>query len=100
MATDLTGQANVTITDTAAWKVQHKACIMVDAGTKVTWKGDFQFHPLAGGVSPTKDAASPITKAGPGSGMTPVVVTFDKAGDFPYFCGIHTSSMKGVVYVK
>jgi len=99
-STDRTGEANVMITDISAWVVIHNACIIVDAGTTVTWEGNFDLHPLRGGVSPTPDAANPVEIAGPGAGMTPVSVTLDTAGDYPYFCGIHLSSMAGVIYVR
>ena len=99
-ATDRTGLATVIITDISAWSIGHNACILVDAGTTVQWNGSFTAHPLAGGVSPTTDSSSPITVAGPGSGTTPVTVTLSSAGDFPYFCTIHLSSMAGVVYVR
>ncbi|TNE89946.1 MAG: hypothetical protein EP330_10005 [Deltaproteobacteria bacterium] len=98
-ATDLTGQAAVTITDEAAWSVGHNLCILVDVGTVVTWEGNFDSHPLEGGVDATEDTSSPIDQAGPGSGSTPIAVTFSAGGDFGYYCGIHTGSMNGVVYV-
>jgi plastocyanin len=99
-ATDRTGEANVTITDISAWVVVHNACIIVDAGTTVTWEGNFDSHPLRGGVSPSPDAANPIEMAGPGSGATPVSVMLNMAGDYPYYCGLHFSSMAGVIYVR
>lgn len=99
-ATDMTGMAAVTLSGPATWSFGHHACIRVSTGTAVTWEGDFSVHPLIGGITPTMDAASPVTLAGPGSGATPVVVTFGTAGDFPYFCGVHTASMTGVIYVE
>jgi plastocyanin len=99
MATDLTGQATVSITDISAWSMPHTACIIVSAGTVVSWTGNFTFHPLKGGNTPTPDLTSPITLAGPGVGATTIAVTLSNPGTFPYFCGIHLSSMDGVVYV-
>ena len=99
-AQDRTGEAAVSITDIDGWEIGHKVCLKVSTGTVVSWSGNFTFHPLAGGVLPTQDAASPITTAGSTvTGDGTVDVTFDTAGDYPYFCTIHTSSMSGVVYV-
>ena len=99
-ATDLTGQSTVIITDTSAWLVGHSACIIVSENTTVTWQGNFSAHPLGGGVTPTADATSPITVAASGSGSSPVDVTFDDSGDYPYYCLVHKTAMQGVVYVR
>lgn len=99
-AMDMRGMAAVTITDISAWMTPHSACIIVDAGTSVTWNGSFGPHPLVGGETGTPDTASPITLAGPGAGTTPVTATFASAGVFPYYCTIHLDSMQGVVYVR
>lgn len=99
-ATDNRGQANVTVTATSSWTQGHNVCMIVDLGTTVTWGGNFTSHPLIGGVTPTRDNSSPITIAGPGSGTTPVAVTLSSVGDFGYFCDIHTSTMKGMIYVR
>ena len=96
-ATNMKGMASVTVTNTQAWSIPHQVCIVVDAGTQLTWEGNFSAHPLAGGQTGTVDAASPI---GAGSGTTPFVVTLGTAGTYPYFCSIHLSSMQGVVYVE
>lgn len=93
-ATDMTGMAAV---DADAWALNHAMCIVVDVGTIVTWTGDFQTHPLVGGVTPTTDDASPITKASESNGAT--AVTFDTMGAYPYFCTVHKAGMQGVVYV-
>ncbi len=94
IAEDFTSMSAVNL----PWDFPHQRCVRVTAGTTVTWAGDFSFHPLEGGVSPTPDAGSPITTASP-SGMS-TTVTFTNAGDFPYFCGVHTGSMRGVIYVE
>lgn len=100
-ALDQTGNADVVISDLIAWDLAHNnVCIRVDAGTNVTWNGNFTNHPLDGGVSPTENANSPIDIAGAGAvGDDTVVVTLTLGGDYPYFCGIHTGLMRGVVYV-
>ena len=93
-AEDMTGMANVMLT----WSNPHSECIVVDAGTVVTWTGDFAFHPLAGGETPTVDDASPITMSDQTGDSASV--TFDAGGEYPYFCTVHTSAMQGVVYVE
>jgi plastocyanin len=98
-ATDMTGAAEVDISAIAAWQAPHQVCAIVSASTTVSWDGNFLSHPMAGGVSPTTDATSPITLAGPGSGTDTLSVALAEAGDFPYFCGIHTGTMTGVIYV-
>jgi len=97
-AMDLTGSTAVTITDIDAWEVPHSACIIVSQGTAVTWKGDFDEHPLVGGTSGLTDPGSPITQAD-ASGTADVTVTFSAADRYPYFCDVHTATMLGVVYV-
>jgi plastocyanin len=93
---DETGSTTLQIT----WSFNHSRCLLVDVGTKVVWDGNFDTHPLSGGVSPTEDTSSPIDMAGPGSGTGQVEVTFDATGDYPYFCDTHFMSMTGVVYVQ
>jgi plastocyanin len=99
-ATNLTGNAAVTINDTSPWDFNHAACVIVDKDTVVTWEGNFNTHPLRGGTTPTPDAGNPIEIAGAVSGTTPVDVTFANIGTFPYYCGMHVATMKGVVYVQ
>jgi hypothetical protein len=94
MATDMTNQSTVTLT----WSLPHHECILIRKGTTVKWSGNFQAHPLVGGITPDQDPASPITAATPANGE--VSVTFANAGEFPYFCVVHTSQMEGVVYVE
>jgi len=94
-----TGLTAVTITDTSAWEVPHSACIIVSQGTAVTWQGDFDEHPLVGGVSPATNPTSPITEAGSTSGSDDATITFSATGRFPYFCDVHKNTMLGVVYV-
>ncbi|MCA9622123.1 MAG: hypothetical protein KC731_24035 [Myxococcales bacterium] len=93
MAEDMTGQASIDV----EWNFGHKRCILVDAGTIVNFNGNFVAHPLAGGESPT-DAMDFISMSDQ-SGMT-AAITFANAGEFPYFCLIHTTTMQGVIYVQ
>jgi len=97
-ALDMSGETAVTITNVTAWTVPHSACIIVDAGTAVTWQGNFEIHPLVGGASPTRESGSSITEAG-SNGTEDTTVTFSLLGRFPYFCEVHDSTMLGVVYV-
>lgn len=94
-ATDETGSATAAV---PAWSIPHQGCIVVDAGTAVTWTGDFTFHPLSGGETNMADASSPISGNTPANGE--VTVTFATAGEYPYYCTNHGSSMQGVIYVE
>lgn len=98
--TDLRGQSSVTITDIDAWEVPHNACIGVSSGTEIIWQGDFDAHPLVGGVSPTTDSGSPITQE-MASGTDDATVTLNatELTVYPYFCEIHTTNMGGVIAV-
>jgi plastocyanin len=82
---------------TLTWDFGHQRCILVSVGATVTWDGPQGLHPLVGGVSPTVDPASPIADAMTVGEST--TVTFDAAGNYPYFCSMHTS-MQGVIYVQ
>lgn len=93
-AEDETGSAAVDL----EWTLTHQRCVRVAAGTTVTWTGSFTSHPLKGGESPDIDDASPITAADQTGAAASV--TFDTAGDFPYFCNFHFGSMQGVIYVE
>jgi hypothetical protein len=98
--TDLRGRASVTITDISAWGDPHNACIGVSAGTEVIWQGNFDTHPLVGGVSPTTDSSSPITEAdASGTGDVAVTLNATELTVEPYFCTAHTTSMGGVIAV-
>lgn len=96
-AADYKGMATVDIGSESTWDFGHQACIVVDVGTTVEWSGNLNLHPVSGGPSGTADAGSPISMASP-QGNT-LSVTFSSAGDFPYFCAVHTTMM-GVVYVE
>ncbi len=99
-ATDMTGTAAINITDIAGWEIGHNVCLIVSAGTVLTWDGNFTAHPLKGGVAPMADATNPIQIAGDGvTGAAAIDVTLADTGDYGYYCGIHTTSMRGVIYV-
>lgn len=99
--TDLRGQSSVTITASSPWVVPHNACIGIESGTEVTWEGDFDTHPLVGGVNGTEDSGSPITQEG-ASGTDPVRITFTATDSIEvegYFCTSHPTTMGGVIAV-
>jgi len=79
-----------------SWSNPHHQCVLISPGTTVTWSGNFNFHPLGGGVSPITDPSSPISSADDQGGS----VVLNDVGDYPYFCEIHTSTMTGVIYVR
>jgi len=93
-ATDMTTQSTVSL----SWTLPHHECILINKGSTVKWVGDLQVHPLGGGITPTRDPTSPISLAAPATGQ--VSVTFATAGEYPYFCSVHTTQMQGVVYVQ
>ena len=97
---DLRGRASVTITANEPWEDPHKKCIGVSPGTEVIWQGNFDTHPLVGGVSPTTDTRSPITQAN-ASGTDDVAITFTatEISVYPYFCDVHKTTMGGVIAV-
>jgi hypothetical protein len=101
---DLRGRASVTITANAPWEEPHNKCIAVSTGTEVIWVGNFETHPLVGGVSPLTDSDSPITEAAPsGTGdMATTTVTFEATDIIEvegYFCDVHKATMGGVIAV-
>ena len=100
-ASDMTGQSTVDISGIQAWTIPHQVCIVVSAGTEVSWSGSFGGHPLVGGEVFSVDDASPITIAAnaAGSEAATVSVMLANAGDFAYFCNRHFEAMQGVIYV-
>lgn len=79
-------------------------CIIVSAGQTVTFQGDFNMHPLSKGTVSDINAGSPnspLPSPAHGSGTAPFDVTFPAAGDYPYWCTIHTAeNMNGSVQVN
>ncbi len=100
-AVDMTGQASVTIAfGGALGNAYDPACVMVDAGTTLTFSGSsFAVHPLAGGVDGMIDDTSPIPSE---NGDIPELsFSLDEPGDYPYFCVAHAFvGMEGVIYVR
>jgi plastocyanin len=76
-------------------------CVTIAVGGTVTWTGDFGIHPIVGGAiedgQKAPDPDSPIAGA---TGME-LVVTFDQAGTYPFYCDPHgTFGMNGAVEVE
>ena len=65
-------------------------------GDAVQWNLSGGAHTTTSGVAPTPDGLwnQVITED------APVSVTFDQAGQFPYFCRFHPDAMTGVVVVE
>jgi len=91
-AVDRSNEAEVVL----QWSFNHHQCVIISPGTTVTWNGNFNTHPLGGGVSPVTDNTSPISSADDQGGS----VVLNEVGDYPYFCEVHTSTMTGVIYVR
>jgi plastocyanin len=88
----LTDQVGVTEpADQAKWDFVPKE-IRVPKGTTVTWtNGGKEFHSVT-----SDDEGRPFDKGvNPGTQAT---VTFERAGDFRYHCGVHPQ-MTGIVHV-
>ena len=101
-AKDETANAAVTITFGNPNFAYTPPCIKVKKGTKVTFEGNFTFHPLIGGTTtagmpPVPDPTSPIKATAAGMSAT---FTMDTAGTFPYYCEIHLPSMAGAIFVE
>lgn len=79
------------------------AQLMVTAGSKVIFRGNFSAHPLhpeSKSISCTEDTANtPITAKT--SGTDDLEVTFPNAGTFPFYCQVHCSiaGMRGMITV-
>jgi plastocyanin len=103
-ATDMTGQANVTINfGGTLGLVFVPACLKVTAGTMVTFEGDFTMHVLTGGVVAngvaTPDPNSPIKQPATSAGSAEF--TLSTPGSYPFYCAVHYSlGMYGAVYVR
>lgn len=92
-ADDETGAATYDIT----WTLPAQVCARVSVGTVVTWTGDFALHPLKGGSPGSPDTGDISSSDQTGASAS---VTFDAAGEYPFFCNVHQASMQGVIYVE
>jgi plastocyanin len=102
-ATDRTGEAAVTITFPNGNSTYSPRCIIVDAGTDITFDGSFGNHPLVGGI--IVGGAEQPQGAGPffpttSSGTSKTFMDL-ALGSYPYFCDVHGSGgMNGAVFVR
>jgi len=98
-AEDQRGETEVVISfGGALGNVYDPQCVLVDAGTIIRFVGDFDFHPLRGGVSGAEDPGSDIPAVDTGTEAT---AELDAAGDHPYFCTFHAGfGMAGVIYAQ
>jgi len=91
-ATDLRGETDVTVQFGVGFDIFDYApeCIIVTPGTRVTFSGSFQTHPLVGGqvVGDTAepDSASPFGRTDSGSMRT---FELDAPGTYGYYCDAH-----------
>lgn len=103
-ATDLTGQAAVTIEFGGAHGLAYAPpCVCVSAGTRVTFSGQFATHPLLGGWVTDSNTKAPD----PGSPFSPrtnsgttKTFTLTEVAVCPFYCDVHAlADMKGVAFV-
>jgi hypothetical protein len=73
--------------------IMGNGCFKGTAPLNATFSGNFNLHPLVGGVDNVAELSSPITKHSRGG-----VVTFPQAGTFGYFCSNH-ANMKGAFFL-
>ncbi len=69
------------------------ACYKAAAPLTIIFKGDFNAHPLEGGVAPVTDAKNPVTIHKNG------LVGFTTAGAFGFFCSGHPATMRGAFFI-
>ncbi|EYF01343.1 Hypothetical protein CAP_8385 [Chondromyces apiculatus DSM 436] len=103
-ATDMTNSAAVSIAfGGAAGQTYNPKCLLVAAGTVVTFNGSFQNHPLQGGE--VENGTSTPATTGPFAQVTNTgttkAFTLDAAGTYPYYCVPHAANgMNGAIYVQ
>lgn len=78
------------------------ACVLIAVGHSVTFKGNFQNHPISPGIPGSTTAGSPNNPiVARNSGSTDLTANFATAGDYPYICVDHNNNgMSGVVRVR
>ena len=75
-------------------------CMSISAGQTVTFKGDFNTHPLVGGMYMGSVGTTPTPIMRRDTGSTDYTVTFATAGLYPYFCDYHAPTMVGAIWVN
>ena len=89
---DLRGEPDVTVQFGVGFDIFDYAleCIIVTPGTRVTFSGSFQSHPLVGGEivgdAAEPDPASPFGRTDSGSMRT---FELDTEGTYGYYCEAH-----------
>jgi len=69
------------------------ACYKGTTASSALFKGDFNAHPLEGGVAPVTDPQNPVTIHTNGS------VKFAAPGEYGFFCGSHPTTMRGAFLI-
>lgn len=75
-------------------------CMIISVGQSAKWVGNFSTHPLVGGEYNGTAGTTPNPIARHDTGSTPVEVTFNAAGLYPYYCDYHAPTMVGVIWVQ
>lgn len=100
-AVDLASTGNLVIEFTYKYTPR---CVVVPAGTTITWQGNFLAHPLWPSACSGDVAQNPIHDVSDVS-QTSLEIDFPVPGVFPYYCPNHANDgpspegMCGVVYV-
>jgi hypothetical protein len=68
-------------------------CYKGSAPIGVMFKGDFNAYPLEGGEAPVTDPTNPVTIHKNGN------ISFEKAGEYGFFCGNHPVTMRGAFFI-
>jgi plastocyanin len=99
---DSAAGANRTITFGGAAGLKYSPkCMIITAGQKVTFAGDFTSHPLVGAEYQGFGGSYPTPIPSTSSGSASIDVTFPTAGLYPYYCTFHAGSgMTGVLWVQ
>ena len=72
------------------------ATVTINLGDTVQWILRDGSHTTTSGTAPTQDGLwNQVITA-----ETPVSVSFDQAGEFPFFCRFHPDAMQGTVVVQ
>jgi plastocyanin len=105
-ATDQRGMAAVTVTFPNGNFTYAPRCLLVSAGTMVTFNGPFMFHPLLAGVVQAgqmipQPSGTPLPTTPLNTGTT-ATFTMSSAGNDPYYCNFHGASlnMNGAILVR
>jgi len=70
-------------------------CLEVKKGQTVTFAGDFQVHPLKSACGTLQGALPEVVDSNASGSTGTKSITFDRAGDFGYFCTAHGNPAGG-----